>query len=423
MKNVITIVLIAIITSMFFFPFEFTFLRAANTKMILAVLGVMIFAWRSVGSKNGVVVSIEFFAASIIASIFSLIVFSSVTYNNTNDFAYTSYIISMWVWFFAAYAVCDIMTQLHGNVSIKLVSNYLIGISIAQCIIALLIDNIPSFQLLVDSIVATDTAKMDKLNRLYGIGASLDVAGTRFSAVLVMIAILLSHDSMIRANKKMIAMYIFWFVVIAVIGSMIARTTNVGIIIALLYIIYTSGVFKTQIKKSNLKVWGVLVSVALFLILVCIILYKYVPAVQKLLMFAFEGLINWLETGEWRTDSTDVLQSMWVLPENIKTWIIGDGYFLDPTKPGFYMQTDIGYLRFIFYCGLIGLAVFSIFFLYLTAACYKRFPQEKNLFLLLCILGFVIWAKVSTDIFLVYAIFMSIPMVQQHTKNQLLSRL
>ena len=163
--------------------------------------------------------------------------------------------------------------------------------------------------------------------------------------------------------------------------------------------------------------------ISLLLLLVCIYLYKNVPAVNTLLLFAFEGLITWVETGEWRTDSTYVLQNMWVVPETMKTWVIGDGYFMSPTKPGFYMGTDIGYLRFIFYCGLIGLSAFSIFFMYITAACYKRFPQEKNLFLLLLILVFVIWMKVSTDIFLVYAIFMSIPMVQKHTNNKLLNKL
>jgi len=386
-------------------------------------LGLVLFVLRSISSEKGVVVSKEFLAASVIASIFSLIGFYSVTYNNTNDFAYATYVVSMWVWFFAAYAVCDIIAQLHGYISIKLVINYLIGVCVAQCIVSLLIDNFSAVQILVDSIVVTNAEAMERLNRLYGIGAALDFAGTRFSAVLVMISVLLSHDNELRSDKRVIVIYVVAFVLIAVIGSMIARTTNVGIIIALAYGVYVSGIFRIRINKSNLKVWGVILCVTLLLLLVCIYLYNNVPVVNTLLLFAFEGLITWIETGEWRTDSTDVLQNMWVVPETMKTWVIGDGYFMSPTKPGFYMGTDIGYLRFIFYCGLIGLSAFSIFFMYITAACYKRFPQEKNLFLLLLILVFVIWMKVSTDIFLVYAIFMSIPMVQKHTNNKLLNKL
>jgi len=104
-----------------------------------------------------------------------------------------------------------------------------------------------------------------------------------------------------------------------------------------------------------------------------------------------------------------------VYPTSLKTWIIGDGLMW--TEGGYYMLTDIGYLRFIFYCGLTGLVVFASMFVYLTISCYKQFPLEKHLFLLLLILVFAIWAKVSTDIFLVYAIFICIPRIQQHSNN------
>ena len=422
MKNIL-IAFTLIITSFFFFPFEFSFLPGVNTKMMVGCAGILIFVLQTIIHKKGIVVSNEIFAASIIACIFSLIGFYAVVYNDTTDYSYATYIISMLVWLGAAYAVCSIIYKLHGHISIKLVVNYLIGVCIMQCIMALLIDNFPSLKLFVDTYVPKDAEMLHRINRLYGIGATLDIAGTRFSAVLIMIAVLLCHDDEIRLSKKTIAMYVLWFILIAVIGSMIARTTNVGIVLSVLYVIYTSGVFKIRIKTSNLKIWGMLLSVSLFLIIVCIYLYNQVPAAQKLLFFAFEGFINWFETGEWKTGSTDELQVMWIFPETFKTWIIGDGFFANPTGRGHYMGTDIGYLRFIFYCGLIGLSAFSIFFMYITAACYKRFPQEKNLFLLLLILVFVIWMKVSTDIFLVYAIFMSIPMVQKHTNNKLLNKL
>ena len=422
MKHIL-IALTVIITSFFFFPFEFSFLPGINTKMMMGVVGIVLFVFHTISNKKGIVVSQEIFVASIIACVFSLVGFYSVVYNNTADYSYATYIVSMLVWVGAAYTVCFFISQLHGHISVKLVINYLIGVCVLQCIMALLIDNIPSLKLLVDTYIPKDAEMLHRINRLYGIGATLDIAGTRFSAVLTMIAVLLCHDEEIRSSKNTIVMYVFLFILIAVIGSMVARTTNVGIILGVLYIIYTSGVFRIRIQKSNLKIWGMLISVSLFLVIVCIYLYNHVPAAQKLLFFAFEGFINWIETGEWSTGSTDELQTMWIFPETTKTWIIGDGYLANPTGRGHYMGTDVGYLRFIFYCGVIGLVVFSIFFMYLTAACYKRFPQEKNLFLLLLILVFVVWVKVSTDIFLVYAIFMCIPMVQKHTNNQLMSRL
>ena len=56
---------------------------------------------------------------------------------------------------------------------------------------------------------------------------------------------------------------------------------------------------------------------------------------------------------------------MYVFPDNLKTWLIGDGYFSNPYNidpyftgrfvGGYYMSTDVGYLRFIFYSGLVGI--------------------------------------------------------------------
>ena len=408
--------------SFFFFPFEFTFLPGANTKMMLAVLGLFLFAWHGLRSKIGPVISPEFFTSLILACCFSLVVFYSVTYNHTEDYAYTSYFMSMLVWLFAAYAACWFVAQLHNDISIKLVTNYLIGICAAQCIIALLIDNSVAVQLFVDRFVITNSDNMEEIKRLYGIGAALDVAGTRFSAVLIMMAVLLSHDKEIILNNKLNSIYVFFFILIAVIGSMIARTTNIGIMLSLGYIFYVSGIWQTRIRITTLRQWGVLIGVSFLFIVICVYLYNNVPAATKLLRFAFEAPINWIETGEWRTASTDTLKNMWVLPESLKTWLIGDGYFMNPTRSGFYMGTDIGYLRFIFYCGLLGLSAFSMFFVFLSIACYRRFPQAKNLFFLLLILVFMIWIKVSTDIFLVYALFICIPMLQKRTNNQVMRR-
>ena len=62
---------------------------------------------------------------------------------------------------------------------------------------------------------------------------------------------------------------------------------------------------------------------------------------------------------------------MIVFPDNLHTWIIGDGYFdnpfnrdmnyIGPNFGGYYMATDIGYLRFLFYVGLIGLLLFCVY--------------------------------------------------------------
>ena len=412
MKRIL-IFLMVIIVSFYFFPLTFTFLPGTNTKMILAAVGIFIFMWGLINSKN-VAVSREILIATIIAGVFTLICFYAVTYNNKNDLTYATYVVNMWVWLGGAYTVCYTMAQIHGYISIKLVMNYLIGLCVLQCIAALIIDNFYFIQYYMETYIGGYQSRIES-GRLYGVGAAVDVAGTRFSAVLAMIAVLLSNDNVIKTNKKYIVMYIMMFVFITVVGSMISRTTSVGALVAIAYIIYATGILSNTIKLINIRLWSILIGITVIFVLFCIYLYNHVPAANNLFLFGFEGLINWLETGVWSTHSTDILQNMWIFPETFKTWVIGDGYFVDPNHPGsYYMMTDIGYCRFIFYCGLTGLIAFSILFVYIAIACYQRFSEFKHLFLILLLLEFIIWTKVSTDIFLVFALFLCIPMIQIH---------
>lgn len=73
---------------------------------------------------------------------------------------------------------------------------------------------------------------------------------------------------------------------------------------------------------------------------------------------------------------------------------------------GYYQNTDIGYLRFIFYFGIFGLIAFIWYFIKVGTTCIKRFISHRLLFAILLLLNFIIWCKVSTDIFLVFALFL-----------------
>lgn len=78
----------------------------------------------------------------------------------------------------------------------------------------MMIDNIPAFQQLVDSVVLQGQDFFQEVDRLYGIGAALDPAGVRFSLILVMIAGLLANDEDIRQNNIAIAMLLIAFLLL-----------------------------------------------------------------------------------------------------------------------------------------------------------------------------------------------------------------
>jgi len=394
--------------SMFYFPFEFTFLKGINTKHMLAGFGLLCLGGHIVLERS-LSFTKELIIASGLATIFSVWCFFATDYNRTDDYAYSGYIGSMWIWFLACYGACILVAFTHGYISVKLIVYYLLSVCVLQCCLALMIEFNAGFKNIIDRIFVTgDLEFMEKVGRLYGVGALLDVAGGRFSAVLAMTSVILMDSEEVRKSVKIMLLLIIGFFIVSVVGNMIARTTSIGVGLGLMYIFLKSEILAIAISKKSIRLWLVFVSSVVVMVLIAIFLYKTYPEVTSLMRFAFEGFFNWVETGTWETSSTEVLQSMWVFPDNDKTWLIGDGYFNDPITGSFYKYTDVGYLRFTYYSGLIGLILFSIFFIYLTIALGNRFCFYRSIFNLLLIIVFVNWLKVSTDIFLVYAFFLVI---------------
>ena len=416
MIRVTGIILTAILTSLYFFPFEFTFLPGINTKMVMAGCGVILLAFQ-LARKGNASIERDWLVLSLWAGTVSIAGWIAITYNSTPDTAYATYIISMWVWMGAAYTATSCIRKVHGRLSADLIIRYLLAICVAQCVLALMIDTLPGLKRVVDLYVEQGQDFLNKSNvrRLYGIGASLDVAGSRFAAVLVMTAFSAVEFGRTRP-RGWIPILLVAFLVIGIAGNMIARTTTVGIVLAIGYWIYASGIYRLSLDNKKLWTWGI--SLSLLAAGITAYLYMNVPEVERKMRFAFEGFFSLAETGEWEVSSNERLRSMYVFPETLKTWLIGDGYFSNPryTDPyfigkeigGFYMGTDVGYLRFIFYSGLAGL--FGICMVIYTAShyCARRIPRYKGMFMFLLLVNYIIWLKVSTDIFLVFALFLMV---------------
>ena len=155
------------------------------------------------------------------------------------------------------------------------------------------------------------------------------------------------------------------------------------------------------IYSHQIRFWTIFSGLTILTILICIVLYRTNLVFRSNLRFGFEGFFNWAETGVFRTDSTDKLNStMWVWPTDARGWAIGYGLF-----ENWVFGTDIGYCRFTLYCGLVGMGIFSLFFVYNGLVLYTQFERFLFLPLFLTILTFMVWLKVATDIFFIYALF------------------
>ena len=408
MIRVLSIVIAAVVASFYYFPFIFTFFPMANTKMVLALFGLILLIFNA-ASQRKAKIGKDLLSLSLFALCVSLASLISMVYNNTHDGSYLTYIISMWVWLSAAYFMLSIIKKVHGVVSVELVCFYLIGVGTLQCVLAICIDNIPLVKSFVDSFLYN--WKFD--GRLYGIGCAVDVGGGRLAVLLVMIAYLIPKMIRQKRSNVHIALLCICYFIIATLGNMIGRTTSIGLLVSIVYMIYAGISNNVLIRKFRIWFGGVL--------LVCVLLFTYLYRSNSYwegqLRFAFEGFFSLVEQGKWNVQSNNMLAKGFIYPDNIKTWLIGDGYMADPYNDpyyvgeatyGFYKNTDAGYSRFLFYFGMLGLFFFSIFMIKACHVNVRKLPRYKLMFLMILALNFIIWIKVSTDIFLAVAPFLCI---------------
>ena len=403
------ILLTGFLVSCFYFPVTYSFIPISNTKNLMGALGlvcliVVLIRKEEFSVPRGLLVLMILSAFVSIASLLAISV------NQTPDESYVTYIRSAIIWTSGAFAVCCFIWLAHRRISVPLVINYLAWVCVFQCVMSLLIEFIPAVRLFVDAHVSQGQGLLQDLGRMYGIGASLDVGGSRFSAVLTAIAFLMVQKKKDRDNIPQFTLIIA-FIIITVVGNMIARTTLVGVAIGLAYLTLMElrkfGWHRFDKEyRSSLGSWVV---VLLITIPVCTLFYNTSPQFHDMLRFGFEGFFNLVEEGHWSTDSTSKLETMYVWPDNLKTWIVGDGYFEnqrnDPnyignaTVRGYYMGTDVGYCRYIFYFGIIGLIAISAVMIYAGVIAVKAQPKYSHIFMMGVICNFVIWLKVATDLF------------------------
>ena len=403
------------VTSLYMFPFVVKYFPVANTKMILAAISLVLLLMENLSDDRRFTISKDFLTISFFASLVGLVSLISITYNRTNDREFVDYIMSAWVWMGGAYTVIRLIKRVHGTVSLELLGNYLVSVCVFQCILSYLFVLFPDFNDTVGSIYGGDQAYMiDGRGRLHGLGCALDPAGLRFSATLIILAGLICNRPK-EAPGYVLYLYVLSFFIISLFGNMISRSTTVGMAISLGFMAFHTCFIPSDTLMKG-KLWITFFVIATIGTSIVAFFYNTNEEFHDWLRFGFEGFFSLVEEGSWNVSSNEILKSMVVYPETTKTWIIGDGYInanaWDPyylgehISIGYYMDTDIGYLRYIFYFGIIGLVTFGTVFLVSAVICSRAYPKYTLMFLLMMLSNFIGWIKVSTDIFCMFAPFL-----------------
>ena len=154
--------------------------------------------------------------------------------------------------------------------------------------------------------------------------------------------------------------YIFVFLFLTISSLFIARTSLIGSILGLTYLLWPQDL-KIYINKRTIVATAIFYTFILTIIVsISFYIFFYPPAWFKAnaVEQAFELFTNISSSGQLQTKSTNALQEMYIFPDNIKTWIIGDGQFNLNGGMTYYMLTDVGYSRLLFYFGILGTSMF-----------------------------------------------------------------
>ena len=188
--------------------------------------------------------------------------------------------------------------------------------------------------------------------RLIGIGnGSFFSGGVQASVGLLLITFI-----MLSSPKKRLP-WIILYVFITVTGFLISRTTVVGNVLSLLMIAYfwmRTSTFLVNIKRLSLMI--------VLIVLVVIVFDHFYNTFQDDPVFrhGFELFINMQDSGAPQSRSLEIMLTMFHFPDTVKSFLIGDARFYCPSGWHYYMRTDVGYARLMWYWGIFGTILFFL---------------------------------------------------------------
>ena len=168
-----------------------------------------------------------------------------------------------------------------------------------------------------------------------------------FGIAFILLFRLVATEGQQYLSRKMVYTMIFFFF----IGSLFSgRTAFIGIIMAFIMGLF----FMKKEFSSLLKTFYQ----SIILLLLFFVSYFFLPQFiqdrmqNEVFPFAFEGFYNYSELGEFRTLSTDVMIEKHYYMLSEKTFILGDGQYINDSGANYYGETDAGYMRSILYGGV-----------------------------------------------------------------------
>ena len=381
-----------------------------GSRMFITVLGFCLYIYHTFFRKE--------FSLHIHTKLFSylhffniLLVFMTIVssmYNQTKDYSMLKLCMSFYFNLFAAYFIFSLLNYKQ-SISLKRIILYLSFVVNIYLSLSILCIISPEFKLFIFNLLDPKDFIVQQLfmfsfsKKIGGIGANPYIVGYTNAFTIVFIAIYLIKN---QCSFLLRMYFLFSILFILIIGNMIARTTSLGFIIAM--IVFSLNFFSSQKINLNRSTVNWLKMIVIFICLAMIPFFVSDSIKLKLntsFAYGFELVNNILEGNGLQTESTNELKTMYIFPDRPITYLIGDGLFYNPLdKISYYHDTDVGYLRLIFYLGIPGLILFMcIQFLPILLA--RNIDKEYNLYLNCSLFLFLLLSlKGMTDLFYIFVL-------------------
>lgn len=281
---------------------------------------------------------------------------------------------------FSSFLICSLYIRNNRDVFFIKILELVVYTFMIQGGVSLLFYFVPSLYTSYSSILRADINE-GILSRAHLVELRLMGVGNAFFSGVIKYGVSFIILNFLRYNRASVfyrnnLFFYVSLVFIAVVGILTGRTFF--IIIALMLVFHLLFNIR-RFDKLIIRAIGLPVILALAIGPFIFLFNNFleVGRFDKTFNFAFELFYNLQDDEGLSTHSSEKTLSMYVWPDNLQTWLFGDGKF-QLSDGNYYMDTDVGYVRLIYYFGVIGTLVF-FFIQYKLLRYVKELTTKYNL--------------------------------------------
>ena len=210
--------------------------------------------------------------------------------------------------------------------------------------------------------------------------AGLSVYSSGIKCALANLFVLFFAFKRLRERKK-ISFKIWFSYVLTILGEFLYSRTSLLLSI-ILFVVF---VFLVLTKLGRVTLFLKFVLLGVFIVLFAILLIGQFEGDNASLAWQLEVLVNMLNGRGFNATSLNIMKRMAFVP-SIPTLLFGDGRYAG-VNGGYYMSTDLGYMRSILYYGLFGF----LFVVILVVITLKTIPgiRKEPEYRMLAIMSFI----------------------------------